>query len=373
MRFSWHNFDWPLVICSFLLVALGLSNIASATFHNGISAEFIRQASSFAVGICVFIFFTFVDVKILFRNGNWLYIAILVLLFSVTVCGVTVNGAKRWIDVPLLGRFQPSEVAKLLLVLCMSRYLSGDKDGRYGKNKLDFYHFCWLYLLLGVPTMLIMAQPDLGTAIVFAGVGSAMMWTAGYDWRWFTGLLCTGLAILPHVLHDYQRQRIMVFLNPEADPMGSGWNIIQAKIAIGSGGLWGKGWMEGTQNRLDFVPEHHTDFIFTVIGEEMGLVGGLCLILLLICLVMRAWQLAMQTESVYDSFLAFGIGTLFFIHSVGNIGMTSGILPVVGIPLPFVSYGGTSLIVNMAALGLLNNIARRMPSLEFSRQNNKAA
>lgn len=373
MRFSWYNFDWPLVICASILIFLGLSNIASATFHDGISSEFVRQLSSLAVGVCVFLFFTFTDIKVFFRNGNWLYIAILILLFSVIVGGVTVNGAKRWIDAPLIGRFQPSEIAKLLLVLCMSRYLSGDKDGRYKKNNLTFRYFCWLYFLLGIPTLLIMLQPDLGTAIVFAGVGSAMMWVAGYDWRWFAGLFCSVLAIIPHVLHEYQRKRIMVFLNPEADPMGDGWNIIQAKIAIGSGGLWGKGWMEGTQNRLNFVPEHHTDFIFTVIGEEMGFIGALCLILLLSCLIMRAWQLARQAESAYDSFLAFGIGTLFFVHAVGNIGMTSGVLPVVGIPLPLVSYGGTSLIINMAALGLLNNIARRMPSLEFSRQNSASA
>ncbi|MGM9999036.1 MAG: rod shape-determining protein RodA [Candidatus Bruticola sp.] len=367
MSFNWHNFDWPLLVSAFLLISLGLSNIASATFDNGISAEFLRQVFCFAVGIGVFVFFTFTDIKIFFRNGNWLYVAILVLLVSVIICGVTVNGAKRWVDVPMLGRFQPSEVAKLLLVLCMSRYLSGSEDGRCRHDKLSFASFCKLCLLLGFPALLIMAQPDLGTAIVFAGVGGAMMWSAGYDWRWFAGLLCLGAAILPHVLHDYQRQRIMVFLNPEADPMGAGWNIIQAKIAIGSGGLWGKGWMEGTQNRLNFVPEHHTDFIFTVIGEEMGLVGALCLILLLVCLVMRSWQLAEKSVSAYDSFLAFGIGTLFFVHAVGNLGMTSGILPVVGIPLPFVSYGGTSLIINMAALGLLNNIYRRMPSMEFSR------
>ncbi len=373
MRFSWCNFDWPLVICVSILVLLGLSNIASATFHGAISPEFVRQVGSLLVGLGIFLVFTFTDIKIFFRSGNWLYIAILILLFSVIVGGVTVNGAKRWIDVPLIGRFQPSEIAKLLLVLCMSRYLSGDKDGRYGKNQLTFPYFCWLYFLLGIPTLLIVVQPDLGTAIVFAGVGSAMMWVAGYNWRWFACLFCSALAVLPYILHDYQRKRIMVFLNPEADPMGDGWNIIQAKIAIGSGGLWGKGWMEGTQNRLDFVPEHHTDFIFTVIGEEMGLVGAFCLILLLVCLIMRAWQLACQAESAYDSFLAFGIGTLFFVHAVGNIGMTSGVLPVVGIPLPFVSYGGTSLIVNMAALGLLNNIARRMPSLEFSRQNRVSA
>ncbi|MGM9991567.1 MAG: rod shape-determining protein RodA [Candidatus Bruticola sp.] len=367
MSFNWRNFDWPLLVSAFLLVLLGLSNIASATFYNGISAEFLRQVFCFIVGIGAFVFFTFADMKVFFRNGNWLYVAILVLLVSVIICGVTVNGAKRWIDVPLLGRFQPSEVAKLLLVLCMSRYLSGAEDGRRPQDKLSLFGFGKLCLLLGFPALLIMAQPDLGTAIVFSAVGGAMMWSAGYDWRWFVILACLGLAILPHVLHDYQRQRIMVFLNPEADPMGAGWNIIQAKIAIGSGGVWGKGWMEGTQNRLNFVPEHHTDFIFTVIGEEMGLVGGLCLILLLFCLIMRSWQLAEKSVNTYDSFLAFGIGTLFFIHAVGNLGMTSGILPVVGIPLPFVSYGGTSLIVNMAALGLLNNIYRRMPSMEFSR------
>lgn len=368
MRFSWYNFDWPLVICASILLLMGLGNIASATFYEGISQEFIRQVGSLVVGIGIFLFFTFADIKIFFRNGNWLYIAILILLFSVIVGGVTVNGARRWIEVPLIGRFQPSEVAKLLLVMCMSRYLSGNKDGRYKKEAPTFIHFCWLYFLLGLPTLLIVAQPDLGTAIVFAGVGSAMMWVAGYDWRWFAGLFCSILFMLPHILHEYQRKRIMVFLNPEADPMGDGWNIIQAKIAIGSGGFWGKGWMEGTQNRLSFVPEHHTDFIFTVIGEEMGFIGSVCLILLLGCLIMRAWQLAYRAQSAYDSFLAFGIGTLFFVHTVGNIGMTSGLLPVVGIPLPLVSYGGTSLIVNMAALGLLNNIARRMPPLEFAGQ-----
>ena len=155
----------------------------------------------------------------------------------------------------------------------------------------------------------------------------------------------------------------MVFLAPESDPTGAGWNIIQSKIAIGAGGLWGQGWRLGTQNRLDFVPEHHTDFIFTVLGEEMGFIGFICLLLLLMGLIARAFTLAWRADNTYDAYLALGVGTLLAIHAGVNIGMTSGLLPVVGIPLPFISYGGTSLVVNFAALGILLNIARRIPRL----------
>ncbi len=366
MRFSWQNFDWSLISCVLILVALGLCNITSATYHGEISMEIVRQAGSFVLGILFFLFFSFIDLKFFFRNVNLLYVILLALLVMVILGGVTVNGAKRWISLGGGWQFQPSEAAKLILVLWLSRYLAGSSDGRYGCLEPNFRRFCLLYFMLGIPTLLIMKQPDLGTAIVFAFVGTAMMWVAGFDWRWFAWLFGMGAIALPHVLHEYQRQRIMVFLNPELDPTGAGWNIIQAKIAIGSGGFWGKGWMQGPQNRLNFVPEHHTDFIFTVIGEEMGWIGACCVIVLLACLIARAWQLASRSVSAYDSFLAFGIGVLFFIHTFVNIGMTSGILPVVGIPLPFISFGGTSLIVNMAALGILNNIARRLPRPQFA-------
>lgn len=365
MQLSRHNFDWPLIACAVLLTALGISNITSATFNGTGSPEAVRQLCSFAVGCIFFLIFSFADLKFFFRNSVWVYAVLIICLASVIIFGVDVNGARRWISLGPLGSFQPSEAAKLCLVFVMSRCLAGDKDGRYGAPKPTFIRFCLLYLLIGVPAALIMKQPDLGTAIVFGAVGSLMMWTAGYNWKWFAGLICMGAAALPYVLHDYQRERIMIFMNPDIDPSGAGWNIIQAKIAIGSGGFWGKGWMAGSQNRLNFVPEHHTDFIFTVIGEEMGMIGALCLLLLLVCLVWRAWQLAQSASGSYDSFLAFGIGTLFFVHTFVNIGMTSGILPVVGIPLPFVSYGGTSLIVNLSMLGILNNIARHTLSLEL--------
>ncbi|MBQ7528944.1 rod shape-determining protein RodA [bacterium] len=359
-----QHIDRPLFFSVVFLLFLGLSNIVSATIVDSYSGEFVRQLASLACGCCVFALFSFVDLKIFFRNANWLFVATLILLASVLFVGTTVNGAQRWIDLGPLGSFQPSELAKLMLILWFSRYLAGSKDGRYGSLKTSLRRFFLLYFTLAVPTILIMLQPDLGTAIVFIGVGTAMMWVSGFSWKWFSAVFLAGGLALPHFLHEYQRKRIMIFMNPDSDPTGAGWNIIQAKIAIGSGGFWGKGWMLGSQNRMNFVPEHHTDFIFTVVGEEMGFIGAFCIIVLLSCVVLRSWQLAKSSLSAYDSFLAFGLGTLFFMHTFINIGMTSGILPVVGIPLPFVSYGGTSLIVNMAALGILNNISQRTAVLE---------
>jgi len=356
------------------LVFIGLCSIASATMHEGFSAEVARQSVSLGVGCAVFFFFTYVDLSVFFRSANWLYLLTLLLLVSVLVMGTSVNGAQRWISLGALGRFQPSEAAKLLLVLWLSKYLAGPNNGRYGGGIIpNFKNFCLMYAALGVPSLLIMLQPDLGTAIVFVSVGTAMLWMSGFPWQWFASLAVLGGCMLPYVLHDYQRKRLMIFMDPELDPTGAGWNIIQAKIAIGSGGLWGKGWMLGSQNRLNFVPEHHTDFIFTVVGEEMGFVGGICVIVLLACLAFRAWQISKNASTSYDGLLAFGLGCLFFVHTFVNIGMTSGILPVVGIPLPFVSYGGTALIVDMAALGILTNIYRRQTAVMSKARELKAS
>ena len=347
-----------------VLVVIGMFSIASATLQDSVSTEVVRQAVSLGVGCFVFFFFTYVDLSVFFRNANWLYLLTLLLLVSVLAAGTSVNGAQRWISLGPIGRFQPSEAAKLLLVLWLSKYLAGPNNGRYGGGIIpNFKNFFLMYAALGVPSLLIMMQPDLGTAIVFVSVGTAMLWISGFPWQWFAALIALGGSLLPYALHDYQRERLMIFMDPELDPTGAGWNIIQAKIAIGSGGFWGKGWLLGSQNRLNFVPEHHTDFIFTVIGEEMGFVGGICIIVLLFGIVFKAWQISKKASTSYDSLLAFGIGCLFFVHTFVNIGMTCGILPVVGIPLPFVSYGGTALIVDMAALGILTNIYRRQTTV----------
>ena len=355
--------DWPLLVCALALCILGLVNIDSATATQGISAETWRQMISMLVGVGVMLLVSRLDLLVFFRHSGWLYFLLLALLGSVALFGVTVNGAKRWIELGGGISFQPSEIAKLLLVFWMARQLTGGVEGSSQGIKPTFHNFSLLYLLLGVPTLLIMLQPDLGTAIVFAGVGTAMMWCAGFNWRWFACLIGGALALLPWGLHDYQRQRIMVFLAPESDPTGAGWNIIQSKIAIGAGGLWGQGWRLGTQNRLDFVPEHHTDFIFTVLGEEMGFIGFICLLLLLMGLIARAFTLAWRADNTYDAYSALGVGTLLALHAGVNLRTPRGPLPVARPPLPFISYGGTSLVVNFAALGILLNIARRIPRL----------
>ncbi len=358
MRSWWHRLDFTMMLCTVSLAVLGLVLIFSATGDIGPGTEVNRQALMLVLGVGALVFCTMVDYRAWWRLAPLLYILLIGLLVAVLVMGSAAKGAQRWLDLGPLGAFQPSEPAKLLLILTLARVLAGAEED---DEEPAGSRFVKSLAMIGVPMLLVMLQPDLGTAIATASVGLAMMYVGGIPRAWLLGLVASGLAVLPFVLHDYQRERLLVFLNPDADPTGSGWNILQSRIAIGSGGVWGQGLFQGTQNQLDFVPEHHTDFIFTVLAEELGLVGCLAVLCFLAYLVVQALRTSEATRNRYGSLVAVGIGTLFAVHALVNIGMTLGLMPVAGIPLPFLSYGGSAAVTNLAALGILNSLWLRRP------------
>jgi rod shape determining protein RodA len=283
------------------------------------------------------------------------------LLLAVMVAGDISKGARRWLDLGVV-RFQPSEIMKLAVPMMMAWF--------FAEKPLPPR---WLHLLIGalitaIPFVLIAEQPDLGTALVVGWAGGVALFLAGLSWIVLLGLggLLAGAIPLfwTFVMHDYQRQRVLTFLNPESDPLGTGYHIIQSKIAIGSGGIYGKGWLNGTQSHLDFLPEGSTDFIFAAFSEEFGLVGGCLLLALYFFIIARCLYMATRAPDTYGRLLAGSLTLIFFIYAFVNSGMVSGLLPVVGLPLPLFSYGGTSLVTIMAGFGMLMSVYshRRTPS-----------
>ena len=281
----------------------------------------------------------------------WVYFAGLILLIGVLTHGVQAKGAQRWLDVFGLFRFQPSEIMKLAIPLMVARFLS-EYELPPKLPKLAF-----AAILIGVPFVLIIKQPDLGTSLLIAASGFFVIFLAGIRWRYLLSLAIAGAALMPlawhFLLHSYQKQRVLTLLNPEIDPLNTGWHTIQAKIAIGSGGLYGKGWLNGTQSQLEFLPERHTDFIFAVIGEEFGLMGLLILLSVYLFIAARGLYIATYGSDSFSRMLAGSLSLTFFIYVFVNIGMVSGILPVVGLPLPLISYGGTSIVTLMAGFGMI--------------------
>ena len=293
------------------------------------------------------------DVAMLQRWAPVLYGLGIVMLVLVLLVGVQAKGAQRWLGVPGLPRFQPSELMKLAVPLMVASSLADRPLPPTGKT------VAWVLALIAAPALLIGLQPDLGTAILVAAAGFAVLLLSGLFWRWvlLAGLL--GLAALPGlwmVMRDYQRQRAHL-LDPESDPLGAGWNIIQSKIAIGSGGLFGKGLFEGTQSHLNFLPESHTDFIIAVLAEELGFLGVLGLLTLYFLLLTRGLYIATQGRDTFARLLAGGLTLTFFTYLFVNVAMVSGLLPVVGVPLPLVSYGGTSALTLLAGFGVLMAVA----------------
>jgi rod shape determining protein RodA len=273
-------------------------------------------------------------------------------LLAVLVMGEIGKGAQRWLNFGLL-RFQPSEMMKVVVPMMVAWYLA--------ENPLPPSRRAVVVasLMIIVPTFLIIRQPDLGTALLVASSGIFVLLLSGISW-WLVasvvGLLATAAPVLWYFLRDYQKQRVLTFLNPESDPLGAGYHIIQSKIAIGSGGLYGKGWLNGTQAHLDFLPEHSTDFIFAVLAEEFGFIGILLLLAIYFFIVARGLYVATQAQSSFNRLVAGSLILTFFVYVFVNIGMVTGLLPVVGLPLPLVSYGGTSLVTMMAAFGVLMSI-----------------
>ncbi len=290
----------------------------------------------------------------------WIYGAGLMLLVAVLVFGHEGKGAQRWLDLGFF-RFQPSELMKLAVPLLVATYLAERPlPPSFGRLLVGL-------VMIVVPSLLIAKQPDLGTSILIASSGLIVVFLSGISWRLIIGfitLCASALPVLWYVMHDYQRQRVLTLLNPESDPLGAGYHIIQSKIAIGSGGIFGRGWLEGTQSQLAFLPERSTDFIFAVIAEEFGLIGVGVLLVMYLLVAGRGLYIASQAQSSFARLLAGSISITFLVYVFVNVGMVTGLLPVVGVPLPLVSYGGTSMVTLLAGFGILMSIHthRRMMS-----------
>jgi rod shape determining protein RodA len=295
-----------------------------------------------------------INVRLLRVWAPWMFLGGCVLLIGVLLFGDISNGAQRWIDLPGLPRFQPSEVMKILVPLTVASFLSR------GIMPPSLLQVLVSMLIIGTPAVLTARQPDLGTALLIGVAGIFVLLLAGMRWKWVFLVLTLAVAAAPALwffyMDDYQKNRIHTFLDPEREPLGAGWNIIQSKTAIGSGGLYGKGWLNGVQSRLDYLPEGQTDFIVAVLAEEFGLVGILFLLTLYIVIIGRALYIAGAAQDLFARLTAGSLTLTFFVYVFVNIGMVSGLLPVVGVPLPLVSLGGTSIISLMTGFGILMSI-----------------
>lgn len=312
-----------------------------------------RKIGQIAMGIVVMLVMAQIPPRVYEGWAPYLYIVCVILLVAVDAFGHISKGAQRWLDLGVV-RFQPSEIAKIAVPLMVARFINRDVCPPTLKNTAI------ALVLIFMPTLLVAAQPDLGTSILIAASGLFVLFLSGMSWKLIGVAVLMVAAFVPilwfFLMHDYQRDRVMMLLDPESDPLGAGYHIIQSKIAIGSGGLRGKGWLHGTQSQLEFLPERHTDFIFAVLAEELGLVGVLVLLVLYILVIMRGLMMAARAQTTFGRVMAGGLMLIFFVYVFVNIGMVSGILPVVGVPLPLVSYGGSALIVLMAGFGIIMSI-----------------
>ena len=354
------HFDWTLFLLMLTFVFIGVVTIYSANYN--ISEQHAgglpsRQLIWLGLGLIAMLTAIAFDYHHIDHIAYPFYGAILILLILVLVIGHSGGGSQRWINLGFF-RLQPSEPAKIAIVLMMAKYLQDDEPAR-GYRLRDI----WVpFVLVGPLVLLTLVQPDLGTAIILGIVFLSMLLIGGLRLRSFLYLLGTGLALLPvawHFLKSYQRARILTFLDPDRDPLGAGYHVIQSKIAIGSGRLFGKGYLHGTQNRLDFLPAQHTDFIFAVFSEEWGFVGCLVLLLLYVIMIAYCLRLMQRAKDRFGGLLVFGMVAIFFWHVVINVAMVSGIMPVVGVPLPMVSYGGSALASMMFAIGVMINVSMR--------------
>ena len=352
-----RRIDFALLLAAAAIVIYGLVIISSATHINTPGEErfwFVQRQGIFAVVNAVFaILFMNFDYRGLSQHGKKLYIFNLIMLVAVMLFGHAALGAQRWIQIGPIS-IQPSEFSKLIMIICLASVL----EERMGKLN-TIQDLLPIAFYVGLPFILVLKQPDLGTSLVFMAIFFGMVIACGMPWRIFSLIIVTGMAAFPvlwQFMKDYQKMRIMVFLDPNVDPLGSGYHIIQSKIAIGSGMLFGKGLFEGTQSQLNFLPENHTDFIFAVVGEELGFVGAVVLLLLYLIVLWRGIQIAKDASDVFGRLLAVGITSMLAFHVLVNVGMTTGIMPVTGIPLPLMSYGISSLTTNILAIAILLNI-----------------
>lgn len=344
------HLDYITLFCISALLLLGLSILYSASGQNFKLVQ--HQIIHIVISLLILWVAAHIPPKKYCQWAPWIYSFTLALLIGVLLFGTTSKGAQRWL---MLGafRFQPAELMKLALPLMLAYYLNNKP---LPLSHRDLF-ICLVFILM--PTLLVAKQPDLGTSILIMASGLLIIYLAGISLKLILSSGLLALIAMPFLwfkLHDYQRQRIFTFLNPENDPLGNGYHIIQSKIALGSGGLWGKGWHNGTQSQLDFLPEQTTDFIFGVLGEEFGFIGIILLFFLYVSLIARGLYIGSKAQDTFSRLLAGSLTLVFFVYIAVNIGMVSGLLPVVGIPLPLVSYGGTSLVTLMASFGIITSI-----------------
>jgi rod shape determining protein RodA len=346
-----RHLDGPLLGAALALMAVGVLTLSSAS-NLGL-ARVSGQLANIAVALAVMWAVANVPPHVLARLALPLYFVGLALLGAVAVGGEIVHGARRWLDLGVT-RVQPSELMKIAVPLALAWYFERHE------SELRLRNYALALLMLAVPVALIARQPDLGTAVLIGAAGFFVVFLAGIPWRLLAGLAVAALAGLPLVwtmLHDYQRQRVLTLFDPAQDPLGAGYHTIQSTIAVGSGGLFGKGWLRGTQSHLDFIPERTTDFIFAVYSEEFGLLGNLALLALFLVVIARGLVIAADAPTLFSRLLAGAITLTFFTYAFVNMGMVSGLLPVVGVPLPLISYGGTALVSVCLGLGILMSIA----------------
>ena len=345
--------SWPMILLAGLVAGIGfvmLYSAAAGSFDPWADRQMIR----FVVGVLLMIGVAIVDLRVWLRNAYFIYLGALLLLIGVEIAGDIGMGAQRWIDLGIF-QLQPSELMKVALVLALARYFHSLE----AESVRRILPLVPPLLLIVVPALLVLKQPDLGTAGMLIMGGGALFFAAGVRLWKFGVLIAAGLAAVPvawNLLHDYQKNRVLTFIDPERDPLGAGYHILQSKIAFGSGGVFGKGFLLGTQSHLNFLPEKQTDFIFTMLAEEFGLVGALTLLLIYTVLIAYGFAIAMRSRSHFGRLLALGLTFNLFLFVFINMAMVMGIIPVVGVPLPLISYGGTAMLTVLIGFGLVMSV-----------------
>jgi len=353
------HFEWLLPLLVLAICGLGITCVYSATYtpgRQGLPPLAARQLTWFGGGIVGMLLMLTFDYRRLDRRAYLLYALVIASVLAVPLMGEVAGGSRRWIRLGPVS-VQPSEFAKIAIVVALAHYFARTPGVRLGLR-----HVVLPLVLVALPAVAILLQPDLGSAALLGFVAVTMLVLGGVRLRWLVLMALPGIALAPLLyqhLKEYQRQRIMMFLDPAQDPLGAGYHIIQSKIAVGSGMLWGKGFLAGTQNHLDFLPEQHTDFIFSVFSEEWGFVGAATLMGLYLAAMLRGMVIASRARDRFGVLLSLGIMSIVFWQVVVNVGMTTGLMPVVGIPLPFFSYGGSSLFCLLVGTGLVMNVSTR--------------
>jgi rod shape determining protein RodA len=345
--------NWPIVALLALIGAVGYAMLYSAA-GGSLAPWAWRHAVRLAVLLPTMVLAALIDPRVWFRAAWPFYVAVLAMLVAVDVLGEINKGAQRWLDLGPV-QLQPSELMKVALILVLARYF----HAVYPEDMRRLRVLLPAVGLILTPCALVLVQPDLGTAATLLVSGTAMLFLAGVRWWKFAAVGTVGAAALPVLwanLHDYQRQRVFTFLDPDSDPLGSGYHIIQSKIALGSGGMWGRGFLNGSQAQLSFLPEKHTDFAFTMLAEELGFVGAISVLALFLALLLLGMVAAIRAPSQFGRLLAAGVVINLFIYIAINVSMVTGLIPVVGVPLPLISYGGTALLTVLVSLGLLLSV-----------------